>query len=174
MAAEIDVSLSVRVFEELTSVSSLDDGLLFIKMHPSYNVIGRHPNKTPDWQRSYFFVKCDDSAFEDPQDDDCRVLWNTLLGRTSSLTRTISSYTDCFLPLLFFFCYAAFVVNSYRFFVYGLTSRDYPEDFLTSARAVTGLAQEHWGNISWERVHRSIDRISRSKSILFFYFNTTL
>ncbi|KAG2291427.1 hypothetical protein Bca4012_007380 [Brassica carinata] len=162
MAAEIDVSLSVRVFEELTSVSSLDDGLLFIKMHPSYNVIGRHPNKTPDWQRSYFFVKCDDSAFEDPPDDDYRILWNTLLGRTSSLTRTISSYTNCFLPLLFF--YAADHP----------TSRDYPEDFLTSTRAVEGLAQKHWGNISWERVHRSIDRISRSKSILFFYFNTTL
>ncbi|KAG2270467.1 hypothetical protein Bca52824_065022 [Brassica carinata] len=124
MAAEIDVSLSVRVFEELTSVSSLDDGLLLIKMRPSYNVIGRHPNKTPDWQRSYFFVKCDDSAFEDPPDDDYRGLWNTLLADH-------------------------------------LTSRDYPEDFLTSARAAAGLALEHWGNISWERVHRSIDRISR-------------
>ncbi|KAG2282675.1 hypothetical protein Bca52824_053895 [Brassica carinata] len=132
MAAEIDVSLSVRVFEELTSVSSLDDGLLLIKMRPSYSVIGRHPNKTPDWQRSYFFVKCDDSAFEDPPDDDYCVLWNTLLGRTSSLTPDHP------------------------------TSRDYPEDFLTSARAVARLAQEHWGNISWERVHRSIDRISRS------------
>ena len=32
MAAEIDVSLSVCTFEELTSVSSLDDGLLSIKM----------------------------------------------------------------------------------------------------------------------------------------------
>ncbi|KAG2255553.1 hypothetical protein Bca52824_074847 [Brassica carinata] len=131
MAAEIDVSLSVRVFEELASVSSLDDGLLLIKMRPSYNVIGRHRNKTPDWQRSYFFVKCDDSAFEDPPDDDCRVLWNTLLGRISSLTPDHP------------------------------TSRDYPEDFLSSARAVAGLAQENWGNISWERVHRSIDRISR-------------
>ncbi|WZZ33814.1 hypothetical protein YC2023_017215 [Brassica napus] len=103
MAAEIDVSLSVRTFEELTSISSLDDGLLLIKMLPSYNVIGRHPNKTLDWQRSYFFVKCDDSAFEDPPDGICRVLWNTLLGRTSSLTRIISSYTNCFLLLLSFF-----------------------------------------------------------------------
>ncbi|XP_048599761.1 meiosis-specific protein ASY2-like [Brassica napus] len=102
MAAEIDVSLSIRVFEELTSVSSLDDGLLLIKMRPSYNVIGRHPNKTPDWQRSYFFDKSDHP-----------------------------------------------------------TSRYYPEDFLTSAHTVAGLAQEHWGNISLERVYRSIDRISR-------------
>ncbi|KAG2282673.1 hypothetical protein Bca52824_053893 [Brassica carinata] len=99
MSAEIDVSLSVRVFKELTSVSSLDDELLLIKMRPSYNVIGRHPNKTLDWQRSYFFVKCDDSAFEHPPDDDYRVLWNTLLGRTSSFTRTVSSFTNCFLLL---------------------------------------------------------------------------
>ncbi|KAG2288242.1 hypothetical protein Bca52824_047846 [Brassica carinata] len=84
MAAEIDISLSVRTFEELTSVSSLEDGLLSIKMRPSYNVIGGHPNKTLDWQRSYFYVKCDDSAFEDPPDDDFRILWNTLLGRTLS------------------------------------------------------------------------------------------
>ncbi|KAG2281919.1 hypothetical protein Bca52824_053139 [Brassica carinata] len=90
MAAEIDVSLSVRTFEELTSISSLDDGLILIKMRPSYNVIGMHPNKTLDWQRSYFFVKCDDSTFEDPPDGVCHVLWNPLLGRTSSLARIIS------------------------------------------------------------------------------------
>ena len=103
MAAEIDVSLSVRAIEELTYISSLDDGLLLIKMRPSYNVIGRHPNKTPDWQRSYFFIKCVDSAFEDPPDDDYRVLWNTLLGRTSSLARIISSYANCLL-LFFLLC----------------------------------------------------------------------
>ncbi|XP_013639596.1 PREDICTED: uncharacterized protein LOC106344840 [Brassica oleracea var. oleracea] len=128
LAAEIDVSLSVRTFEELTSVSSLEDDILSIKMRPSYNVIGGHPNKALDWQRSYFFIKCDDFAFEDPPDDDYRVLWNTLLGRTLSLTPD------------------------------HLTSREYPEVFLASARAVARLAQEHWENISWERVRRSIDR----------------
>ncbi|KAG2251289.1 hypothetical protein Bca52824_081425 [Brassica carinata] len=97
MAAEIDVSMSVRVFEELTSISSLDDGLLSIKMRPSYNLVGGHPNKTFDWQRSYFYVKCDDSAFENPPDEDYRVLWNTLLGTIPSLTRVISSYTNCLL-----------------------------------------------------------------------------
>jgi len=81
MAAEIDVSLSVRAFEELTSINPLDDVLLSIKMRPNYNVVGGHPNKTFDWQRSYFYIKSDDSAFEDPPDDDYRVLWNTLLGR---------------------------------------------------------------------------------------------
>ncbi|XP_013594593.1 PREDICTED: uncharacterized protein At3g60930, chloroplastic-like [Brassica oleracea var. oleracea] len=93
MAAEIDTSLSVRTFEELTS-------------------------------RSYFYVKCDDFAFEDPPDDDYRVLGNTLLADHP-------------------------------------TSREYPEEFLANAHAIARLAQEHWGNISWERVRRSIDRISR-------------
>ncbi|KAG2288798.1 hypothetical protein Bca52824_048402 [Brassica carinata] len=110
MAAENDVSLSVRTFEELTSVSSLEDGLLSIKMRPSYNVIGGHPNKTLDWQRSYFFVKCDDSAFEDPPDDDYRVLWNTLLGRTLSLSPNHP------------------------------TSREYPEEFLANSRAIARLS----------------------------------
>ena len=105
MAAEIDVSMSVRVFEELTSISSLDDGLLSIKMRPRYNLVGGHPNKTFDWQRSYFYVKCDDSGFENPPDEDYRVLWNTLLGRIPSLTRVISSYTNCLLfSLSFFLC----------------------------------------------------------------------
>ena len=163
MAAEIDVSLSVRVFEELTSISSLDDGLLSIKMRPSYNVIGGHPNKTFDWQRSYFYVKCNDSAFEDPPDEDYHVLWNTLLGRIPSLTRVISSYTNRLLFSLSFFFTADHP-----------TSREYPDEFLPSARAVARLAQEHWGNISWERVHCSIDRISRSKSTLFLRSSANL
>ena len=158
LAAEIDVSLSVRTFEELTSVSSLEDDILSIKMRPSYNVIGGHPNKTLDWQRSYFFIKCDDSTFEDPPDDDYRVLWNTLLGRTLSLTRIISSHTNRLLFSLSFF-----------FAADHLTSREYPEVFLASARAVARLAQEHWENISWERVRRSIDRISRSRPIFFMF-----
>ena len=163
MAAEINVSMSVRVFEELTSISSLDDSLLSIKMRPSYNVIGGHPNKTFDWQRSYFYVKCDDSAFEDPPDEDYRVLWNTLLGRIPSLTRVISSYTNRLLFSLSFFFAAGHP-----------TSREYPEEFLSSARAVVRLAQEYWGNISWERVHRSIDRISRSKSTIFLCSSANL
>ena len=119
-------------------------------------MIGGHPNKTLCWQRSYFFIKCDDSAFEHPPDDDYRVLWNTLLGRTPSLTRIISSYTNHLLFSLSFFFAADHP-----------TSREYPEEFLAGARAVARLAQEHWGNISWERVRRSIDRISTSRPILF-------
>ncbi|KAF8082024.1 hypothetical protein N665_0852s0003 [Sinapis alba] len=75
MAAEIDVTLNVRAFEELTSVNPLDEGLWSVKMRPNYNVV----------KGSYFFIKSDDSAFEDPLDDDCRVLWNALLGDHPSL-----------------------------------------------------------------------------------------
>ena len=103
MAAEIDVYLSVRAFEELTSINPLDDVLLSIKMRPNYNVVGGHPNKTFDWQRSYFYIKSDDSAFEDPPDDDYRVLWNTLLGRIPLLTRVVSSHTNRLYSHCFFF-----------------------------------------------------------------------
>nr|XP_018461490.1 PREDICTED: uncharacterized protein LOC108832507 [Raphanus sativus] len=60
MAAENDVSLSVRAFEELTSVQTMNDGLWVIKMRPSYNVV----------------TGADESAFEDPPGDDYRFLWN--------------------------------------------------------------------------------------------------
>ena len=102
MAAEIDFTLSVRAFEELTSINPLDEGLLSIKMRPNYNVIGGHPSKMLDWKRSYFYVESDDSAFEDPPDEDYyRVLWNTLHGRTLLLTHVDALGTDHF---LFFVC----------------------------------------------------------------------
>ena len=154
MAAEIYVTLSVRAFKELTSINPLDEGLLSIKMQPNYNVIGGHPSKTLDWKRSYIYVKSDDSAFEDPPDEDYRVLWNTLLGRTLLLAHVNSSGTDH----LFILC------------IRHPTSREYPEEFLSSARAVARLDQERWRNISWERIRRCIDRISRSKSVSRFGF----
>ena len=94
MAAEIYVTLSVRAFKELTSINPLDEGLLSIKMQPNYNVIGGHPRKTLDLQRSYFYVKSDNSAFEDPPDEDYQVLWNTLLGRTLLLIHVNASGTN--------------------------------------------------------------------------------
>lgn len=82
MAAENDVSLSVRAFEELTSVQTMNDGLWSIKMRPSYNVVTGYPSKTADWQRHYFYIKSDDAAFEDPSNDEYRFLWNPSIGRT--------------------------------------------------------------------------------------------
>ena len=81
MAAEIDVSMSVRVFEELTFTKAEPHGIFSVKMRSSYNVLSGHPNKTKDWQRSYFYVKSDEHAFSEPPGDDYRVLWNKTLGR---------------------------------------------------------------------------------------------
>ncbi|KAF8107324.1 hypothetical protein N665_0123s0015 [Sinapis alba] len=94
MAAEIDVTLNVRAFEELTSVNPLDEGLWSVKMRPNYNVVKGYPNKTVDWQRAYFYIKSDDSAFEDSPDNDYRVLWNALLADHP----TLREYLEDFLP----------------------------------------------------------------------------
>uniref|UniRef100_M4FA11 Uncharacterized protein n=1 Tax=Brassica campestris TaxID=3711 RepID=M4FA11_BRACM len=69
-------SMSVRSFEELTSVSISDDGLVSTRMRPNYNVVTGYPTKTSDWQRSYFYVKSNRSAFEEPLKSSYRVLWN--------------------------------------------------------------------------------------------------
>ncbi|XP_022570040.1 uncharacterized protein LOC111212736 [Brassica napus] len=81
MAAEIDVSMSVRVFEELTFTKAEPHGIFSVKMCFSYNVLTGHPNKTKDWQRSYFYIKSDEHAFTEPPGDDYRVLWNKTLVR---------------------------------------------------------------------------------------------
>ena len=85
MAAEMDISMSVRVFEELTFTKAEPNGIFSVKMRSNYNVLTGHPNKTQDWQRPYFFVKSDEHAFEEPPGDDYRVLWNRQLGRDSSV-----------------------------------------------------------------------------------------
>lgn len=85
MAAEMDISMSVRVFEELTFTNVEPNGIFSVKMRSNYNVLTGHPNKTQDWQRAYFFVKSDEHAFEEPPGDDYHVLWNRQLGRDSSV-----------------------------------------------------------------------------------------
>ncbi|KAG2305258.1 hypothetical protein Bca52824_033909 [Brassica carinata] len=76
IAAEAGTSLSVRSFEELTSVS-VTDGLVSTRMRTNYNVVTGYPSKTTDWQRSYFYVKSNRSAFEEPPKTSYRVLWNS-------------------------------------------------------------------------------------------------
>ena len=89
MAAEIDVSMSVRAFEELTYLKSMGDGLFSIQMRPNYNVIVGYPNRTNHWQRFYFFVKSDEFAFEDPPGNVFRFLWNPDLGRIPLIALTL-------------------------------------------------------------------------------------
>ncbi|KAF8085061.1 hypothetical protein N665_0683s0003 [Sinapis alba] len=84
IVADINVILNVRAFKELTSVNPLDEGLWSVKRRPNYNVVKGYPNKNVDWQRTYFYTKYDDSAFEDPPDNDYRVLWNALLADHST------------------------------------------------------------------------------------------
>ena len=98
--AEIDVSMSVRVFEELTYIKLMGEGIFSIQMRPNYNVMAGHPNKTNDWQRFYFFVKSDEFAFKDPPGDDSRVLWNSNLGRSRSLARNGSVFSSLTSSLL--------------------------------------------------------------------------
>ncbi|XP_013658665.1 meiosis-specific protein ASY2-like [Brassica napus] len=76
LAEQIDMPMSVRSFEEMTSITDMKDGTYSVKMRPNYNVCAGHPNKTQNWQRSYFFLKSDNSAFEEPPREDYRVLWN--------------------------------------------------------------------------------------------------
>ncbi|XP_048615540.1 meiosis-specific protein ASY2-like [Brassica napus] len=76
LADQIDMPMSVRSFEEMTSITDMKDGTYSVKMRTHCNVCAGHPNKTQNWQRSYFFLKSDDSAFEEPPREGYRVLWN--------------------------------------------------------------------------------------------------
>ncbi|WZZ87239.1 hypothetical protein YC2023_115818 [Brassica napus] len=95
LAEQIDMPMSVRSFEEMTSITDMKDGTYSVKMRPNCNVCAGHPNKTQNWQRSYFFLKSDDSAFEEPPREDYRVLWNRSCGRISchKLRLTLSILT---------------------------------------------------------------------------------
>lgn len=63
LATEIDVSISVRVFKELTFTKAEPEGLFSVKMRSNYNVLTGYPNKTKHWQCSYFYIKSDEYAF---------------------------------------------------------------------------------------------------------------
>ncbi|XP_033138768.1 meiosis-specific protein ASY2 [Brassica rapa] len=79
MAAEIDVSLTVRIFEELTQVQPKPNGLYSVQMRSGLNVFTSPLIKIKRWQRSYFYVKADDARFVDPLDVDRRWVIQTPL-----------------------------------------------------------------------------------------------
>lgn len=81
MAAELDISMTVRVFEELTTTKAEADCLFSVKMRPSYNVLTGHPRKTTNWQRSYFYIRADEQSFEEPLEDDFPARWVKKIGR---------------------------------------------------------------------------------------------
>lgn len=80
MAAEIDVSMSVRVFEELTQTQPKPNGMFAVQMRSGLHILIGHPSGTKLWQRSYFYVKANNAAFEDPPDGSFCVLWNYDIG----------------------------------------------------------------------------------------------
>ncbi|KAF8114140.1 hypothetical protein N665_0041s0029 [Sinapis alba] len=67
LAAELGISMSVHLFEELTTPSiTAKTGFFYGKMVPKYNVITGKPSKVNFWNRAYFYVKINDASFEDP------------------------------------------------------------------------------------------------------------
>ncbi|KAF8105199.1 hypothetical protein N665_0162s0074 [Sinapis alba] len=67
LAAELGISMSVRLFEELTTPSiTAKTGFFYGKMVPKYNVITGKPSKVNFWNRAYFYVKINEASFEDP------------------------------------------------------------------------------------------------------------
>ncbi|KAF8106374.1 hypothetical protein N665_0142s0013 [Sinapis alba] len=76
MAAKIDVSMIVRVFEEMTQTQPNPNGLYALQMRSGLHILTGHPNKTRDWQRCYFYVKADKASFEEPSREDYRFLWS--------------------------------------------------------------------------------------------------
>ncbi|KAF8088433.1 hypothetical protein N665_0542s0001 [Sinapis alba] len=67
LAAELGISMSVRLFKELTTPSITAKMRFFYgKMVPKYNVITGKPSKVNFWNRAYFYIKINDASFEDP------------------------------------------------------------------------------------------------------------
>ncbi|KAF8095066.1 hypothetical protein N665_0342s0017 [Sinapis alba] len=67
LAAELGITMSVRLFEELTTPSITGKtGFFYGKMVPKYNVITGKPSKVNFWNHRYFYVKINEASFEDP------------------------------------------------------------------------------------------------------------
>ncbi|KAG2283577.1 hypothetical protein Bca52824_054797 [Brassica carinata] len=131
LAEQIDLPMSVRSFEEMTSITDMKDGTYSVKMRPTCNVCAGHPNKTQNWQRSYFFLKSDSSA-------------------SRSLSKMIIEFFGTVLAVEYS------VANLGH-----PTSPVYPEDFLRSVRAVARLRIYRWSEISVEKIRELKDRIAR-------------
>ncbi|KAF8094489.1 hypothetical protein N665_0361s0014 [Sinapis alba] len=67
LAAELGITMSVWLFEELTTPSITGrTGFFYGKMVPKYNVITGKPSKVNFWNHRYFYVKINEASFEDP------------------------------------------------------------------------------------------------------------
>ncbi|KAF8100756.1 hypothetical protein N665_0218s0094, partial [Sinapis alba] len=84
MAAEIDVSMSVRVFEEITHKQPKPKGLFAVQTRSGLQILTGHPLKTRCWQRHYFYIRTDGAAFEEPLSDEYQFLWNPRIADWAS------------------------------------------------------------------------------------------
>ncbi|KAF8082340.1 hypothetical protein N665_0831s0003 [Sinapis alba] len=67
LAVELGIKMSVRLFEELTTLSiTAKTGFFYGKMVPKYNVITGKPSKVNFWNHRYFYVKINEASFKDP------------------------------------------------------------------------------------------------------------
>ncbi|KAF8066159.1 hypothetical protein N665_1157s0006 [Sinapis alba] len=80
MATEIDAWMSVRVFEEMTKPQPKPNSLFTMQMWSGLHILTGHPMKTRNWQRSYFYVRVDDTSFAEPTDDNLCILWSPHIG----------------------------------------------------------------------------------------------
>ncbi|KAF8088937.1 hypothetical protein N665_0526s0010 [Sinapis alba] len=67
LAAELDVTMSVCLFEELTTPTiTAKTGFFYGKMVLKYNVLTGMPSKVNHWNAPYFYAKINEVSFEDP------------------------------------------------------------------------------------------------------------
>ncbi|KAF8051783.1 hypothetical protein N665_1666s0004 [Sinapis alba] len=67
LAAELGITMSACLFEELTTPSITGrTGFFYGKMVLKYNVITGKPSKVNFWNHRYFYVKINEASFEDP------------------------------------------------------------------------------------------------------------
>ncbi|KAF8083602.1 hypothetical protein N665_0764s0009 [Sinapis alba] len=67
LAAKLGITMSVRLFEELTTPSITGrTGFFYGKMVSKYNVITGKPSKVNFWNHRYFYIKINEASFEDP------------------------------------------------------------------------------------------------------------
>ncbi|KAF8116386.1 hypothetical protein N665_0019s0064 [Sinapis alba] len=153
LAAELGISMSVRLFEEHTTPSITAKTWFFYgKMVPKYNVITGKPSKVNFWNRDYFYVKINDASFEYPSIV-LNVYFNANIGMTPR-----SEFTA--LLLIHFICFL-FGADRLSKWSQGGTG-----SFLEEVEAIRTLSHQHWPDISETRIQAALKRISRGN--LFF------
>ncbi|KAF8115510.1 hypothetical protein N665_0026s0053 [Sinapis alba] len=67
LVSELDITMSVHLFEELTTPSiTVKTGFFYGKMVLKYNMITGKPSKVNHWNQPYFYVRINEASIEDP------------------------------------------------------------------------------------------------------------